>query len=54
MPHVGQDPTFYQGKGKNNGSTQNSVSLLLEISNSKMWANLLPGAMVEMPFFLLK
>lgn len=52
--YEGQAFTFYQGKGKNHVSTQYSVSLVSEISNSKRWTNLLLEVIVEMPFFALK
>lgn len=41
-------------KKKNNVSIKYSASLLSEISNIKMGANLLPGAMIKMPLFPAK
>lgn len=41
-------------KEKNNVSTQYSVSLVSEISNSKTWANSLTEVVVETPFLALK
>lgn len=51
---AGSLPSNWEKEKKNNVSIKYSASLLSEISNIKMGANLLPGAMIKMPLFPAK